>query len=201
MNRVLLSWCVTVGMGLVGCSQPANTHGAATEGVEEATGVGGAAAPASGASPEVAPVALAEGEQAFGAPLVGDRVAVALSAPSGSQKFDEAALEAVRRGLVDRPPTPPPAPAASAAERRPMQSRWRVRAGYAVTLPRAVPPMTPRAANARMPVHGVPLPVPLWGTFDESRGTVREGRAFTDKLEVEVRLMSLQPAPPLPPSP
>lgn len=80
MNRVLLSWCVTVGMGLVGCSQPANTHGAATEGVEEATGVGGAAAPASGASPEVAPVALAEGEQAFGAPLVGDRVAVALSA-------------------------------------------------------------------------------------------------------------------------
>lgn len=127
----------------------------------------------------------------------GRPVAVALSAPSGSQQFDEAAIEAVRRGLADRPPTPEPT--APGAARRPMQSRWRVRAGYAVTLPRAVPPMAPRAANARMPVRAVPLPVPLWGTFDESRGTVQRGRAFTDKLEVEVRLLSLQPAPAPPP--
>jgi hypothetical protein len=125
----------------------------------------------------------------------GRPVSVVLSVPSGSRSFDEVAVEAVRRGLAERPPAPEPAEV-----RRPMQSRWQVRAGYAVTLPRAVPKMAPRSANARMPVRGLPIPVPVWGTFDESRGTVREGRAFTDKLETEVRLLSLQPAPVPPPS-
>jgi hypothetical protein len=114
----------------------------------------------------------------------GRLVSVTLSLISGNPRFDEAALAAVRKGLLTRPP---------AEERRSMQSRWLVRGAVAVILPRAVAPMVPRASNGRVPVRAVPFPMPFASTFDESTGRARVQPAGSDKIETEVKLLSLQP--------
>lgn len=73
MSRALWVWCVVAGLSVLGCGQPAEAPAA--------TAVSTSPAPASAASEPAAPaVALAGGEQAFGAPMVGDREPVALSA-------------------------------------------------------------------------------------------------------------------------
>lgn len=115
----------------------------------------------------------------------GRLISVTLSVISGNPRFDEAALAAVRKGLTARPPL---------EERRAMQSRWMVRGAISVILPRAVAPMVPRTSNGRVPPRAIPFPTPFTSTFDESTGRARVQPAGSDKIETEVKLLSLQPA-------
>ncbi|MBL8634117.1 MAG: hypothetical protein JNM40_12920 [Myxococcales bacterium] len=109
---------------------------------------------------------------------------VSVVMPSGSPRFDEEAITCLRDAFAAYPPK---------EDRRPMMSRWRVRAGYGVTLPKALQPLTPRAANAKVPTRGIPLLVPVWGTFDESRGTSNTQHAFADKIETQIELLEQRP--------
>lgn len=111
-----------------------------------------------------------------------EEVSVVLS--SGSPRFDEEAITSLRDAFAAYPPK---------EDRRPMMSRWRIRAGYGVTMPRALQPMTPRAANAKVLTKGIPLLVPVWGTFDESRGTGNTQHAFADKIETQIELLEQRP--------
>lgn len=109
---------------------------------------------------------------------------MAVTLPSGSPRFDEEAMLCLRDAFAAYPPL---------EERRPFMSRWRIRAGYGVALPRTLAPMTPRVSNGRMPARGIPIPVPLWGTFDETKGTAKTGYAFADQIESQVELLSHTP--------
>jgi len=100
--------------------------------------------------------------------------------PSGNARFDEKALECVRTAFATYPPI---------EERRPFVSRFRVHAGLAVSLPRTLAPMTPRSSNARVPARGLRLPMPIWGSFDETRGTAKTEHAFSDQIERSVELL------------
>ena len=109
-----------------------------------------------------------------------------VSSSSGSAHFDEAALLAVREALADRQPDD---------ERRAVVTRWRLRAAYAVTLPLAMAPAVARSSTGRVPTRGIPLLSPFWGTFDESSGTGQTKHAFSDKIETEIKLLSITPSP------
>lgn len=114
----------------------------------------------------------------------GQVLGMAVSLPSGSPRLDEEAMLCLRDAFAAYPPT---------EERRPMVSRWRVRAGYAVTLPKAMAPMVERTPNGRLPSRGIPLLAPIWGTFDETRGTAKTHHAFADKIETQIELLSRTP--------
>lgn len=116
----------------------------------------------------------------------GQVLAIDVILPSGSAQLDGEAMQALRDAFAAYPPQ---------EERRPMLSRWRVRAGYAVTLPKALAPMTDRAANARTPSRGIPLLVPFWQTFDAngSPGSSQTNHAFAGKIETQVELLSQLP--------
>jgi hypothetical protein len=114
----------------------------------------------------------------------GQVLGMAVSLPSGSPRFDEEAMLCLRDAFASYPPT---------EERRPMMSRWRVRAGYAVTLPKAMAPMVARTPSGRMPSRGIPLLAPIWGTFDETRGTAQTHHAFADKIDTQIELLSRPP--------
>jgi hypothetical protein len=114
----------------------------------------------------------------------GQVVSMAVTLPSGSPSFDEEAQLCLRDAFAAYPPM---------EERRPMVSRWRVRAGYAVTLPKALAPMVGRSSHGRTPARGIPIPVPVWGSFDEVRGTARTEHAFADKIETQIELLSQSP--------
>lgn len=103
---------------------------------------------------------------------------------SGNPRFDEEAMVCLRDAFAAYPPM---------EERRPFVSRWRVRGGYGIALPRSLAPMTPRASNARMPARGIRIPVPLWGTFDETTGVGKANYAFSDQIESQVELISHTP--------
>ncbi len=109
---------------------------------------------------------------------------IQVTLPSGSPRFDEEAMLCLRDAFAAYPPI---------EERRPFVSRWRVRGGYGVALPRTLAPMTPRVSNGRMPARGIPIPVPLWGTFDETKGVGKTNYAFSDQIESQVELISHTP--------
>lgn len=109
---------------------------------------------------------------------------VSVSLPSGSPRFDEEAITCLRDAFAAYPPK---------EDRRPMLSRWRIRGGYGVTLPRALAPITPRAANAKVPNQGIPMLVPVWGSFDESRGTTQTRHAFADLIDTQIDLLEQRP--------
>ena len=111
---------------------------------------------------------------------------VTVGIPSGSYRFDEAAVEAVRAALAEHPPY---------EERRQVMTRWHIRASYAVTMPRVSAPRVEQRSNARIPLRGIPLPQPIWLNFDESTGKVYVRRAFADKIETEVTLVSITSLP------
>lgn len=111
----------------------------------------------------------------------GDLISATVSIPSGSHRFDEAAVEAVRAALTEHPPY---------EERRQVITRWHIRGSYAVTMPRVLAPRVEQRSNARMPRRGIPLPQPVWINFDESTGRLYVKRAFEDKIETEVTLVS-----------
>lgn len=80
MKRALL-WCVVGGMSVAGCGRAAEASGAAAgEVAAEPAGAPSVAAPVAVAEPAAPAATTAAVEQAFGAPLVGDREPVALSA-------------------------------------------------------------------------------------------------------------------------
>ena len=114
----------------------------------------------------------------------GQVLGMAVSLPSGSPRFDEEAMLCLRDAFASCRPT---------EDLRPMVSRWRVRAGYAVTLPKAMAPMVARTPHGRMPSRGIPLLAPIWGTFDETRGTAQTHHAFADKIETQIELLSRTP--------
>jgi TonB family protein len=103
---------------------------------------------------------------------------------SGNARFDAAALEAVHAAIAD---------AATGEEGRAVVVRFRLRAAYGVTLPRAVTPLVPKSSSGRQPTGRPMLPMPFYTTFDESRGTAEVKRAFDDKIEVDVTLLSVTP--------
>lgn len=107
--------------------------------------------------------------------------------PSGSTRFDAAALEAAHAAFADSD---------LENEGQAVVLRFRIRAGYGVTLPRALPLLAPRTPNGRVPSRGPTLPMPIHGTFDESRGTAQVHHAFEDKIEIEVNLLSVTPLAP-----
>lgn len=109
---------------------------------------------------------------------------MAVTLPSGSPRFDEEAMTCLRDAFSAYPPL---------EERRPYMSRWRVSAGYGISLPRTLAPMTPRTSNGRLPARGIPIPVPMWGTFDETKGTAKTNYAFGDQIESQVELLSHSP--------
>jgi TonB family protein len=109
---------------------------------------------------------------------------------SGSSRFDAAALEAVHASIAD---------ADIGDEGRAVVVRFRIRAGYGVTLPRAMPLLAPRVSSGRVPANRPTIPMPFSTTFDESRGKVQVKPAFEDKFDVDVTLLSVSPIPPNPP--
>ncbi len=82
MTRELRLWCVVGVMSVMGCGRPAEApEAAAAEVTTGAAGASGAAEPPAAVEPGAgAPAATGAGEQAFGAPLAGEREPVALSA-------------------------------------------------------------------------------------------------------------------------
>lgn len=111
-------------------------------------------------------------------------VSATVSSSSGSLHFDEAAMQAVREAVAERSPDD---------DRQAVMTRWRIRAAYGVTLPRAQAPLIPKSSNTRQPARGMPLLAPVWGTFDESSGRGQLHRAFADKIETEIKLLSITP--------
>lgn len=111
--------------------------------------------------------------------------------PSGNSHFDAAALEAAHAAFVDSDVS-----AEVDADKRAVVVRFRIRAGYGVTLPRAVPLIAPRTSNGRAPAGRPTIPMPFYGTFDESRGKAQVKTAFEDKIEVDVQLLSVTPYTP-----
>lgn len=117
-----------------------------------------------------------------------------ISVSSGSTRFDEAALSAVRRGLGEHPVRETRWPGQS------VQARFRLTATRAVTLPRFSPVREPSRSNARAPSRGLFLNGGL--SFDETGGGARVQRPFADQLRYDVQVLSVLPVPePAAPSP
>lgn len=104
--------------------------------------------------------------------------------PSGNSHFDGLALEAAHAAFADSDLN---------TEGRAVIVRFRIRAGYGVTLPRAVPLIAPRHSNGRAPAGRPTIPMPFYGTFDETRGAAQVKPAFADKIDVDVKLLSVTP--------
>jgi len=105
--------------------------------------------------------------------------------PSGSQRFDDAAVEAVRDALAEYP---------LEETGRPLIMRWRIRGAYGVALPRLVTPPKIQHSSGRTS-YTIPFPTAAWGTFDETKGKIQGHVAFEEKIETEVTLLSVTQAP------
>jgi hypothetical protein len=105
----------------------------------------------------------------------GEIVRIEVSASSGQQHFDEVGVEAVRSALTGQRSNP---------KLRDVRMRWRLRASYAVTMPRVLVPLG----------RGLPVPQPVWWEFNEANGTIATKRAFADKIDTEVSLISVTAA-------
>jgi len=104
----------------------------------------------------------------------GELQSIELESPSGDHRFDDAALEALRRAIAEHP----------VAEGAARLTRWRVGATRAVRPPR-VHPVVPMRTR---PTGIVPQ---MAFKFDETRPGLQPQVPFTDEVKTDVELLSV----------